>query len=157
YQLVAGGTGHRRFTESATATGSRTTLRRTEHFEQENLLLRLDDAEMKPGEEPDFWQWAKLTPIDPQPFSWTFDAGDLDLHAGSASLTLNFRGASIIGTAKTVADHVVEVSLNGRRLAAPSWDGRDERSERIAIPRALLKERGNTLTLRVPQRAKPGD
>ena len=53
--------------------GPAAALYRQLHFEREELMIRLSDAEMKHGDEPDVWQWAKLTPIDAQPFAFDFD------------------------------------------------------------------------------------
>ncbi|MDR3389386.1 MAG: C25 family cysteine peptidase [Rudaea sp.] len=143
-------------------------LRRTFHFEQENLMLRLSDREMKAGEEPDVWQWAKLTPVDAQPFTYDFDLPDADLSAAQAAsaaaadvlLTLDFRGVSnVVAASKTSkpVDHVVEVALNGKTLATLSWDGRDEMHRQLSVARTLLKNKGNSLRLAVPRRPAPGD
>ena len=138
------------------------------HFEQENLMLRLSSREMKPGEEPDVWQWAKLTPVDVQPFAYNFDLPDAELGARSergrseadVTLTLNFRGVSNIPEVPKhgkPVDHVVDVSLNGKALVTLDWDGRDEMRRDLRVPRALLKEKGNVIGLRVPRRAAPND
>jgi len=138
-------------------------LRRKFHFEQENLMLRLSDREMKPGEEPDVWQWVKLTPVDAQPFAYTFDLADVDLHVPGEkdiALTLNFRGVSnVIAVPKTSkpVDHVVEVSLNGKALTTLSWDGRDEMRKELDVARVLLHEKGNIISLRIPKRVAPND
>lgn len=139
-------------------------LRRTQHFEQENLMLRLGGNEMKPGDEPDVWQWAKLTPIDAQPFSYNFDLADIDLTKASGdadvAITLDFRGVSnVIAVADTTkpADHVVEASLNGKLLARFEWEGRDEMRKVLNAARSVLRAQGNTLRLRVPRRDLPGD
>lgn len=127
-------------------------------------MLRLSDRQMKPGDEPDVWQWAKLTPIDAKPFSYEFDLADVDLigtHGDAdVALTLNFRGVSnVVPNAKVAkaVDHVVEVSLNGKQVANLQWEGRDEMRKVLALSRSLLRERGNTLSLRVPQRPSPAD
>ncbi len=133
------------------------------HFEQENLMLRLSDREMKPGEEPDVWQWVKLTPVDAQPFAYNFDLPDADLHARSeadVTLTVNFRGVSNVPAQPKhtkPADHAVDVTLNGKALATLNWDGRDEMRKDLRVPRALLKDKGNVIGLRVPKRAAPND
>jgi hypothetical protein len=125
-------------------------------------MLRLSDREMKNGDEPDIWQWAKLTPIDEQPFSADFDLPDIaSARAGeSVRLTLGFRGISLIGSAKTPpvkpVDHVVEVSINGKVRGRATWDGRTEITRKLEVPLALLKDKGNRIALRVPQRDRPG-
>jgi Peptidase family C25 len=144
--------------------GKPASLRRTQHFEQENLMLRLNGSEMKPGDEPDVWQWAKLTPIDAQPFTYKFDLADVDLARAAAgadsALTLNLRGVSNVlaapNTAKP-ADHVIEASLNGKLLARIEWDGRDEMRKVLSVAHSLLRAQGNTISLRVPKRPVPKD
>ena len=165
YQLGAKPGPHARMREAtAAAPHEPATLWRTLHLEQENLLVRLSSREMKPGQEPDVWQWAKLTPVDPRPFSVTFDLADADLrdvsHGGTVGLTLNFRGVSnVIGVAgQTKAiDHVVEVSLNGKSIGDIRWDGRDPLGKTFDVPRAQFKDKGNVIALRVPRRELPGD
>ena len=163
YQLGSAAGTHTRMREfPAAAKAKPALLRRRLHFEQENLMLRLGEREMKPGEEPDVWQWAKLTPIDPQPFAFAFDLPDADLHASTnaTTLTLDFRGVSNIIATKNVVkppDHRVEVSLNGKPLQTIEWDGRDEMRKQLSVPRALLKDKANSIGLRVLRRDLPGD
>jgi len=163
YLLGAAPGAHARMRDADAGTGGagRATLERDLHLEQENLMIRLDQTQQKPGEESDVWQWAKLTQVDPQPFETTFDLPDLDARGG-VKLTLNFRGLSELSAppkrkADKPDDHQVEISLNGRVLATPSWNGRDEVRRDVEVPPALLKARGNVLRMRVPKRALPWD
>ena len=165
YQLAAAPGAHLRVHDGAVAAAApAVTLWRTLHLEQENLLLRLNNREMKPGDEPDVWQWAKLTPVDAQPFTLAFDLPDADLAAAAApatfAFTLDFRGVSNViaaaGKDKAI-DHVVEVAINGKALPSLSWDGRDEVRKRVEVPRALLRASGNRIVLRVPKRTLAGD
>ena len=134
-------------------------LRRSLHLEQENLMLRLNQADMPPGTEPDVWQWAKLTPVDPQPFTSNFDLADLDVRparaGANATLTLAFRGVSSVlppREGKKAVDHSVDIIINGKTISSQSWDGRGEKRLDVGVPLALLKDKGNVLELRVPQR-----
>ncbi|QBB69484.1 hypothetical protein ELE36_03320 [Pseudolysobacter antarcticus] len=142
-------------TGSAAVSIASTTLTRRLHLEQDNLMIRLNQMLVKPGEEPDVWQWAKLTHADAQPFSFDFDLADF---AGKRdteiSATLDFRGLSDVPPSDGVKseDHAVQMVLNGSTLPSISWDGREEVRKKIRIPAHLLKARGNTLTLRVPVR-----
>ena len=166
YQLGAAEGKHARMHGvAAGASGATVPLRRRVHIEQDNLMLRLNQREMAVGTEPDVWQWAKLTPVDTQPFTWNFDLADLQRNpvqsAANATLTLAFRGVSNVppppeGKKKAV-DHVVEMTINGKPLPALRWDGRDERRMDVAVPLALLKDKNNILGLRVPQRALGAD
>ena len=131
------------------------------HFERENLMIRLGGDQMKHGEEPDVFQWAKLTPIDPKPFSFGFDLPDAELSRASVPLTLDFRGESNVlkppkGQAKA-PDHVVAVSINGKAVQTLQWDGRGEIRRTLEVPGNLLKPTDNTLALSVPRRADPAN
>ena len=140
--------------------GGRAPLQRALHLEQENLMIRLDQRQQKPGEEPDVWQWAKLTHVDPAPFTTSFDLPDLEPGAAGARLVLAFRGLSEVrlpprqlGDKPT--DHEVRIELNGRALAPLAWDGRDAHTLELEIPAGLLRAERNALVLRVPKRATP--
>lgn len=154
---------HARMTQRAARPGARPAeLRRNVHLEQENLMLRLSSNEMKPGDEPDVWQWAKMTPIDAKPFATSFDAADVVARSNNAeaTLTLNLRGVSNVLAAKGKSkppDHQVVVDLNGTRLQALEWDGRAEFKKVLMIPRGLLKPKSNRLELSVPRRNAPDD
>src|SRR6476646_1179657 len=65
YLLGASPGMHARMTEADAGTGAHAPLERRLHLEQENLMIRLDQEQQKPGEEADVWQWAKLTHLDP--------------------------------------------------------------------------------------------
>jgi hypothetical protein len=160
YLLGAAQGRHARLRDVDTSDSGRATLQRVLHFEQENLMIRLDQAQQKPGEESDVWQWAKLTQVDPQPFETRFDLPDLDAHAASVKLTLDFRGLSDISAPAKDKDtrpddHLVEVAINGHTLAPLSWNGRDDVRRDLDVPAAGLKAHDNVLTLRVPKRAPP--
>ena len=160
YLLGAAPGAHARMREAEPSGNGRAALQRVLHLEQENLMIRLDQRQQKPGEEPDVWQWAKLTHVDPQPFEARFDLPDLDARADRARLALSFRALSELRRPPRYdgdkpADHVVEVAVNGRALPPLAWDGRDEHEVDLVIPHGLLKPAGNTLTLRVPKRAAP--
>ncbi|MEP7097372.1 MAG: C25 family cysteine peptidase, partial [Dokdonella sp.] len=132
------------------------------HIEQENLMIRLDQEQQKPGEESDVWQWAKLTQVDPQPFETRFDLADLDTRGVDAKFTLDFRGLSSItpppkGKSGKPDDHLVEVAINGHALVPLHWNGRDEVRHDFLVPTTLLKAQGNVLTMHVPKRALPWD
>ncbi|MGA8278438.1 MAG: C25 family cysteine peptidase [Rhodanobacteraceae bacterium] len=161
YMLGAGAGPHARISDlqaPATTPKSTATLRRDLHLEQENLMIRLDQFQQKPGEEPDVWQWAKLTQVDPKPFSTTFDLPDLAARGPAVKLTLDFRGLSDLGASAKHAkplDHTIEIRLNGKPLPKLAWDGRDEIRRDFMLPATSLKTHGNTLSLDVPKRALP--
>ena len=161
YLLGASPGTHARMSDAAAGAGSRAPLERRLHLEQENLMIRLEPDQQKPGEESDVWQWAKLTQIDPKPFSTSVDLPDLAAR-GDVVLTLNFRGLSDLlqppkfkGTRPD--DHTVAVLLDGKAVATFAWNGRDEVRREIKLPASALKARGNALTLSVPKRKLPWD
>lgn len=160
YLLGSAPGAHARMRDAEATERGRAALQRVLHVEQENLMIRLDQTQQKPGEEPDVWQWAKLTQVDPHPFEAHFDLPDLDAHAASMKLSLAFRGLSdIIPPLKEKDrrpdDHFVEVAVNGHALAPISWNGRDEMRRELEIAITSLKARDNVLTLHVPKRPLP--
>jgi len=163
YLLAASPGDHARMADAEPENATHATLERTVHLEEENQFIRLDQAQQKPGEESDVWQWAKLTQIDPKPFSTTFDLPDLAAR-GDVTLTLNFRGLSDLwrdpkykGKEKKPDDHAVIVAVNGKPIATLGWDGRDEIHRTITVPTTALKARANELSLSVPKRKLPWD
>lgn len=160
YVLSAGEAGGARLRDAAPVGGGRAPLQRRLHLEQENLMIRLDQQQQKPGEESDVWQWAKLTHVDPLPFGTGFDLPDLATRATPVELTLNFRGLSRIFSYVTepkdrVSDHAVNVTVNDVAVGTVNWDGRDEVARTLKLPASLLKAHGNTLSLSVPKRPMP--
>jgi len=162
YLLGAAPGTHARMRDAEASGSGRAALGRQLHLEQENLMIRLDQQQQKPGEESDVWQWAKLTQVDPKPFETTFDLPDLDPRGPDVEFTLNFRGLSELRPPEKHKDskpddHLVEMLLNGHALASQSWNGRDEVRRPLDVPATLLKARGNVLTMRVPKRKLPWD
>jgi Peptidase family C25 len=162
YQLGATPGAHARLRElDAAPAGATAALGRRLHFEQENLLIRLGGDEMKAGDEPDVWQWAKLTPIDAQPFTFDFDLPDAELgRSAPLEFTLDFRGESNVAAsphATKPADHVVEVSINDKVVQTLTWEGRAELVRNLEVTPGLLHAQHNRLGLRVPRRDLAGD
>lgn len=162
YLLGAAPGAHARLRDAEASGNGRAGLERRLHLEQENMMIRLDQTQQKPGQESDVWQWAKLTQIDPKPFETRFDLPDLDARAGTVKLSLNFRGLSELNPpfkykGDKPEDHAVEVLVNGKPLTSLRWSGRDEIQRALDVPGALLKPHENTLSLRVPKRDLPWD
>jgi hypothetical protein len=161
YILSAAPGTHSRLRAANGGVGSPARLVRRAHFEQQNELIRLNRQTMKQGDEPDIWEWAKLTHVDAKPFTIDFDLPDLaatDAAGKAVDMLLDFRGISYIIKSKERAkpfDHVVEVQVNGHPTTVFNWDGRAETSKKIALPRAVLKPHGNVLSLRIPERVRP--
>ena len=163
YLLGAAPGAHARLRDVEAAAGTgRAALERQLHLEQENLMIRLDQSQQKPGQESDVWQWAKLTQVDAKPFETRLDLPDLDARAATVKLELNFRGLSALNPpykykGDALEDHAVDVLVNGKALTTLRWSGRDEIRRTLEVPGAWLKARENTLGLRVPKRPLPWD
>ena len=162
YVLSASGTPGKRVHDAPAAkhAGGRSRLERVAHHEEENLMIRLDQRRHRPGEEPDLWQWAKLTHADPKPAVAGFDLPDLRSAGSPVRLRLNFRGMSVFyaphaAKDKKPAEHSVKVSINDTELQIVQWDGLDEHEADLVIPAALLRTTGNQLSLSVSRRATP--
>ncbi len=158
YVLSASSGAHVRMRdEHAGSRHGSTNLVRSLHLEQENMMIRLDQNQQKPGEEPDVWHWAKLTHADPAPFSTSFDLPDIASRAGDATIRINFRGISsivvpIANKENRPPDHLVEVRINGHLLGRVSWNGRDEFEHALSIPLKDLHAVSNELVLSIPKR-----
>jgi len=160
YVLSASPGPHPRMLDGAATGSAGAALERVLHFEQDNLMIRLDQTQQSAGQEPDVWQWAKLTPVDPQPFAVEFDLPDIATRGGNVAVTINFRGISKVFAPSEYADekpsdHRVDVSINGRALKSLSWDGRGEVKHSFTLATSVFKARGNRLTLNVPKRQLP--
>ncbi|MEZ5461097.1 C25 family cysteine peptidase [Dokdonella sp.] len=161
YVLSAADGSHMRMHDLEAAGAGAAPLERTLHMEQENLLIRLDPSQHKPGEEPDVWQWVKLTHADPEPFSTRFDLPDLaSTRTADVRLRLNFRGISKVAVpyklrGTPVDDHVLDVRVNGALLEQLRWNGRDEFTHEISVAAENLRPAANKLTLSIPKRGLP--
>jgi hypothetical protein len=160
YLLSARSGSHLRLRDLPATESSASKLRRTLHLEQENLMIRLDKSQQKPGQEPDVWQWSKLTQADQAPFSTAFDLPDLANRGANVIIRINFRGISRIGAPvaernRAPEDHVVELRINGGPISRLSWSGRDEFEQELSIPASLLKTKANQLVLSIPRRQLP--
>ncbi|MCQ4165686.1 C25 family cysteine peptidase [Tahibacter harae] len=163
YELRAAPGAHARIAEIATqgAAGA-AALQRQLHLEQENMMIRLNQAHVKQWEEADFWHWAKLTHVDPEPFRLPLELPDLASRGGTVDFKLKFRGMSSLNVPpnqpRPATDHQVNVQIDGRDVAHFNWDGRAEVVHEFRVPAAQLRAQGNVLTLSVPKRlAKPED
>ena len=161
YVLSASSGTHARVRDELPAADrSNANLIRSLHLEQENMMIRLDQRQQKPGEEPDIWHWGKLTQADPAPFSTEFDLPDLASGTEDVAVRINFRGISNIivpydQRENPPDDHLVEMRVNGQLISRISWGGRDEFEKTLLIPTSALKRKANLLALSVPKRTLP--
>ncbi len=128
------------------------------HLEEEELLPRFTGQ--RGDETGNEWYWAKLTHIDARPYSVTLPLGDLDTGLdGKATLRLRFRGWSRQAGRQQakLADHRVEISVNGNAVKSAEWDGTD--NHLIEVPdlaTTLLRAGNNLVRLRIPARVPEG-
>ena len=127
------------------------------HSEEDRLLMRF-----KPQGDimQELWYWAKLTNIDPEPFQY-----ELPLRASltdttqAVSVRLAFRGWSYskrhAKATPAMADHRVEVSLNGRLIGSGEWNAQEAYQLSIRVPPELIHPDQNTLSVQVPTRVLP--
>ena len=127
------------------------------HFEEDLLILRLPPA----PEPEEVWFWAKLAHSHREPFTHVLDLSDLEPAPDrSVSLRIHLRGWSEprFKSAPEVADHRLEVLLNGQPLAASEWSGtRPHLLEVPSIPADRLLQGDNALALKVPSRPEGRD
>lgn len=120
------------------------------HLEHDTLLMRF-----RPQEEmlQDLWYWAKLTHIDQAPFHVSLDVDGHTLdQTYPVSVRLKFRGWSQPYRRAALADHRVEVSLNGRLIGSGEWNGQEEYVLTLTVPAEQFQPEANTLSIRVPSR-----
>ena len=140
------------------ATGTAAGLARHLHLENDHLMIRLKTDQVKEDEQPDVWYWAKMTMVDPQPFSTKFDLPGLLDNNPHPSMKIGLRGLSKVHTPKDntpLPDHHVVVRLNNHNLAALDWDGDAHIERTLSLPQGLLRLKDNTLSLEVPGRIPP--
>ncbi len=124
-----------------------------EHLEQDRLLPRFGS----PGQErEDLWYWAKLSHIDKEPFRAAIPLLAL-ARDSSRPVCLRFRfrawSKPLRKPDPEIADHRVEVSLNGVPVASGEWNG-DTAYELIIsrVPGHALRSDNNALEITVPKR-----
>ena len=100
--------------------------RTKQRLEHDLLLLRL--APRRGIEAEELWYWAKLASSSRKPFRQELDLRDLDQTPGAAvDLRIHLRGWSDPRKAadSEIADHRVDVHLNGQAIAGAEWNGTD--------------------------------
>jgi hypothetical protein len=130
-------------------------------------VTRLEEDELRvrfPGRadapQPEVWYWARLNSIDNTAFEVP-----LELQGRRATtvprIRIGLRGWSTLpdGTHDDVADHRIEVFLNGHLIGSGEWQDQEEFVlEILDIPTDILNKDGsNRLSFRVPQRTLEGD
>ena len=133
----------------------RPALSRHLHLEHDQLMIRLKTSQVRRGEQPDVWYWAKMTMVDPKPFQTRFNLPAMRDNPPNPTVKLAFRGLSTVQVPtgkQRVADHRVIATLNGKQIASLEWDGEGHIERTLVLPPKLLRQEGNTLTLSVPSR-----
>ena len=124
-------------------------------MEADRLMLRLR------GAQDDSWYWEKLTPLRKRPFPIVLDLGLASFEPGGRlRLVLELRGWSSPVNKKdaTVADHRVELTLDGRELASEEWNGTE--LHRMVVETELpgtFRAGENRIGLQVPSRRQTRD
>lgn len=140
-----------------------------DHLEEDRLMLRFakkrkrfqrDAAAEATSEEPhrDTWHWAKMTHLDGRPFRLPLDLSTYDAKSPEPlSLQLQFAGWSQPKPkAEGMADHHIDLLLNGEPLASATWDGQETYDLVIdAIDPARIRKGRNLLEVIVPKRQRP--
>lgn len=139
--------------------GSRVVARARMHAEHDELMIRVRDRDVAPGEDPELWYWAKLTHVDAAPKVVVFDLPGLDPAAEGRRLMLRLRAISEPdpGTLGGIHAHQLDLELNGVALPSAEWNGSRPHDHFVDLPAHLpLQASGNRLALRVPARIPQG-
>ncbi len=127
--------------------------RRRIHHERDYFIQRtLISHDDRPSE---LWFWAKISQIS-EPLVHELHLGDLDLSVeDTVHLDIELRGWSrpVHKPNPEMADHRVEVLLNGTEISSAEWDGTELYRLSIPdIPAKIFHQGKNDLALRVPKR-----
>jgi len=131
-------------------------LRRRRRFEVDRLMIRLAEEDVKDGEEPDVWFWAKLTHADRQPFGAALDLPGLaGERAASTRWRAQLRGLSEPDRTVGEPDHEISLSLAGAAVGSASWNG--NQPQILELPRPDLLAAGTqAVEVAVPRRRLAG-
>lgn len=127
-------------------------------IEQDELRVRFTGR--ADAQQPEVWYWVRLNSIDPKPFVIPLDFQQRkdDTPVG---IRLGLRGWSKLDKQKfpALADHKVEVFLNGHLIGSSEWHGQEKSVLEIPeIPVDILRDDDtNQLSLRVPERTPSVD
>ncbi len=144
--------------EPVDSTAGRRPLRRDRHYEQD--LKRQSLAPPLSGRPDERWYWAKLSHLDGEPFAYNLDIADLELEDdGTVDLAVELRGWSQPRHKPAgMADHRLEVLLNGYLIGEAEWDGTEPYLlELDGIAANWFKASDNNLVLKIPKRAAGED
>ncbi len=148
-------TAHRPAPKPPAEDGIHHTFRRRRHHERDFFIQRtLISHDNRPSE---LWYWAKMSQIDAEPLVHHLYLDDLSLETGAAvDLAIELRGWSRPAhkSDPEMADHRVELTLNGEQIAATEWNGTE--IHRWTIPDIDAKrfaQGENALAFSVPKRA----
>lgn len=125
------------------------------HLERDLLLLRFAQAAV----EPDLWTWAKLTPLDAEPFRLPLDLEGLDTASQQpVRVRVRFKGwSSPREKPAGWPDHRVEASVDGGSWVVGEWE-QAQSAFVLDLPPLSAREISPgavELTLRVPRRTLP--
>ena len=122
----------------------------SDHYEANKLLIRVSQKEYKTT--PELWYWKKLSYMLKKGFSVPFDISKTNANS-DLILTTAFRSRNIDRRAKEIPDHEVQILINGVLVNTLQWEGKIQYvSDKLTIPKDLLKADKNTITFKVPKR-----
>lgn len=126
------------------------------HLEEDRLLLRFAGR----GRDQELWYWAKLSNLDKKPFQQWFALDNLDLGAARPVIVrVRLRGWSHPWRKAdpNLADHRVDISVNGVHVESVEWEGQDEAVAEFQLPVGSCRPADNHIELRVPKRVPEAD
>ena len=137
-----------------TLRGASQTYRNRRHDEEDLLILRLPPTPDARPEE--LWYWEKLVHNRRQPFVHRLELDDLDPRSGfTVDLRIQLRAWSrpVNKADPAIADHQVDVSLNGEAVTSAAWNGtRPYLLEIRSLPAHRFRRGENDLEIKVARR-----
>ena len=125
YLLRAADGSHPRIEDARASGNGAARLQRVVHLEEDRMMIRLDQSQQKIGTEPDVWQWAKMTQVDPEPFKVAFNLPDLAARGQATLWAASWTGGLML-------------RRQGRWVADPG---------NATLPRSMTLSLANTTTI----------
>jgi hypothetical protein len=128
------------------------------HLEKDEIRVALAPSDT--AEPAETWYWTRLSHLETRAFSLETDLGALPGEDPAVTIRAGFAGLSRDRHASQagMAQHRVEMRLNGHPIAAAEWDGQE--SFEIEVERVdtqWLRPGANLIEIQVPRRTAPGD
>jgi hypothetical protein len=101
-------------------------LERVNHWERDQMLIRVRGDEIQSPADADLWFWTKLTQIDREPMAITLQLPGLVRDPGSkVDLRIGVRGISRPHPRQVsgMTEHRLDMTLNGQPIGSGEWNG----------------------------------